>query len=393
MGDFLRRILFLPPESSTVARSVDHLHFFVILTTMAGAVFITVVGGLFLVRYRSSRRPYEEAVPHTQSVRAPAWVEATVVVGLLSLFFLWWGIGVHLYEHLRVAPAGSMQIYVTAKQWMWQFGYPEGGHSIATLYVPAGRPIELDMTSRDVIHSFFVPDFRIKQDVVPGRYTTVWFEADEPGTHDIYCTQYCGTGHSKMRGQVVVLTPADFEGWLAGANPPPPGPQDQQPAVVTDFPLPQLTEMARQGLRVAGVHGCLRCHTLDGTPHIGPTWAGLYGSTVPLEDGGSVTADDAYITESMMDPFAKIHAGFRALMPTYQGLIAPGDTAAIIELIKSLRDVTRAPQVQMFVPAPGVPASRPASLPTGTAPPAWMTPIPVPPPPSAPADVHPGGRR
>jgi cytochrome c oxidase subunit II len=235
---------------------------------------------------------------------------------------------------------------------------------ISVLYVPARRPIKLIMTSRDVIHSFYVPEFRIKQDVIPGRYTTVWFEAREPGAYPILCTEYCGTSHSGMRGNVIALDAADYEHWLAGGLAKAPEPAREATAAAEGFDMgrdsasagpfnvgrdsasagpftaPEPT-LPRRGEHAAAEQGCLRCHTLDGTPHLGPTWAGLYRSVVPLASGEEVVADEAYITESMMDPLAKNHRGFPPIMPSYLGRITPPDVAAMIELMKSLRDVPR----------------------------------------------------
>ncbi|HMY16080.1 MAG TPA: cytochrome c oxidase subunit II [Polyangium sp.] len=344
MNELLRRILFLPPQSSTVAAGVDQLHFFVITVTMLGALAVTLIGGYFLLRYR---RRFGRVVGVTRKPAKPIpfWLEAAVVLGLFGLFTWWWIIGFRQYMRMRIAPEGALEVYVTAKQWMWKFAYPRGANSIATLYVPAGRPVKLILASRDVIHSFFVPDFRVKQDVVPGRLTTLWFEAPEPGRHEILCTEYCGVSHSTMRGEVVVLSAEDYDRWLEGALPNDAlaGETRERPAVVGRYAPSEPVSMVRQGELAAAQFGCLRCHSLDGSPHLGPTWAGFYGSTVPLAKGGSVIADEAYITESMMDPAAKLHAGFTAIMPSYQGLMKPAETAAIVELIKSLRFVQSTP--------------------------------------------------
>lgn len=358
MNEFLRLILFLPVQGSTVAPEIDALHYSVILTTMAGAVLVTLVGGYFLIRYR--RTSFTLTGPHPRAGAKPYFIyKLGSLIGLALLFLVWWVIGLRQFVRLRVAPSSSMIVYVTAKQWMWKFAYPEGARSIATLYVPAGRPVQLVMTSRDVIHSFFVPDFRIKQDVVPGRYTTVWFEARAPGTYPILCTQYCGTGHSMMRGEVVALRPDDYARWIGGRPPPPArqriaGPRYEEPAlgIAGAGAAAELVSMVREGQRAAAEEGCLRCHTTDGTPHIGPTWAGLWYARVPLDGGGEVIADEAYLTESMMDPRAKIHRGFQAVMPSYQGRLRPAETAAILELMKSLRDVRPEPGEQAPLPVP-----------------------------------------
>ncbi|HRI67144.1 MAG TPA: cytochrome c oxidase subunit II [Polyangium sp.] len=340
MNELLRRILFLPRQSSTIAAEVDGLHFFVIVVTMLGAVGVTFFGGYFLLRYR--RRSGRVVSVMRQPVQPISFgLEVLVVLALFGIFILWWIIGFRHYMRIRIAPEGAREVYVTAKQWMWKFAYPEGANSIATLYVPAGRPVKLILASRDVIHSFFVPDFRIKQDVVPGRLTTLWFEAPEPGRHEILCTEYCGVSHSTMRGEVVVLSSEDYDRWLEGTLPNEAlaGQTSERPAVVGRYAPSEPINMVRQGELAAAQLGCLRCHSLDGSPHLGPTWAGLFGSMVPIAQGGTAFVDEAYITESMMDPLVKLHQGFPAIMPTYQGLARPAETAAIIELIKSLRYV------------------------------------------------------
>jgi cytochrome c oxidase subunit 2 len=337
-------MLFLPPQASSVAREIDGLHYFVIITTMLGAILVTGVAVTFVIRYRARAG---EAPRPALAPRPSGWMEAGMITGLLGLFVLWWAIGYAQYVRVRVAPPGALDIYVTAKQWMWKFAYPDGHHTISTLYVPAGRPVKVIMTARDVIHSFYVPDFRVKQDVVPGRYTTAWFSVNAPGTHQILCAELCGVGHSLMRGEVVALDPADYARWLAaGADPPLAGPVDEIPTSVDRFQPRQGLSLRRAGVRAAADRGCLRCHTLDGTPHIGPTWAGLYRSTVPLSDGSSVIADEPYLTESMMDPLVRLHRGFPPVMPTYQGLLPSPEAAAIIELIKSLRDIPALPTAQ-----------------------------------------------
>lgn len=339
MNELLRRLLFLPPQSSTMASSIDGLHYFVIISTMIGAVVVTVIGGWFLLRYRRGR---VDAHPDEYDVDAkpPLWMKIAAVAALFTLFVVWWAIGIRQFIELRVAPERSLEVYVTAKQWMWKFAYPTEGRNVSALYVPAGRPVKLILTSRDVIHSFYVPDFRIKQDVIPGRYTTVWFEAKEPGVHEILCTEYCGTGHSQMRGQVVALSAGDYDRWLEGADlaPAVAGPRYEPPWVVGNTAPVQELDLVVIGERVASAQGCLRCHSVDGTPHIGPTWAGLYGSVVPLASGTKATVDGAYITESMMDPMVKLHRGYPPLMPSYLGKISPPETAAIIEYLRSLRD-------------------------------------------------------
>jgi len=354
--NWLRTMLFLPPESSSVAASIDHLHMFVILTTMIGSAGIGLMALLFILRYRHRGEDLAAGrAPETQKT-TPAWVEWGIAGGLFSLFFAWWVIGFGQYVRVRVAPEDTYDVYVTGKQWMWKFAYPDGHHSISRIYVPAGRPVKLILTSRDVIHSFFVPDFRLKQDVIPGRYTTLWFEAPSPGHHEILCAEYCGANHSTMRAELVVLGPTDFARWLqrGDGSTTTPSPARQEPTIATELGPSQPMSLVRLGEAVAAQQGCLRCHTLDGSPHIGPTWAGLYGAKIPLQGGGELTADEAYLTESMMDPLAHHHAGFQTVMPSYLGRLRPPEVAALLALIKSLREVRGQDVRELSLPPPEV---------------------------------------
>jgi cytochrome c oxidase subunit 2 len=338
LNEVLRRLLLLPPQASTLAGPIDWLHYAVILSTMVGAVALAVVGIVFCVRYRepSNRRHGER---RKQAPTLFLWAELTVIFGLFGLFVAFWIVGYWQYVKIVSPPADAYDVYVTGKQWMWKFAYPDGSHSANTLYVPAGKPVRLILTSRDVIHSFFVPDFRVKHDAVPGRYTSLWFTAKEPGSHHIFCAEFCGTWHSRMMGDVVALSAVDFERWLQG------GERERDFPLDPDLPLASAadTSLVTQGQNVAAKYGCLRCHSVDGSPHIGPTWVGLYDSQVPLATGGSVVADVAYLTESMMEPNTKLHAGYSTVMPSYFGTMQPGEVGAVVSYIKSLQENGRQP--------------------------------------------------
>ena len=323
MNDLLRRLLNLPPQASTYARDVDVLHYVVITTTLLGATFVFLLAVTFLVRYRR-RTPGETTVREGTSTPQ----EVFIIASLLSLFLGFWVAGTLQYDQMMTPPADAMTVYVTAKQWMWKFSYADGRSSMDVLTVPDGKPVRLVMTSRDVIHSFYVPAFRMKHDVVPGRYYTAWFEAKVPGSYPIECAEYCGVSHSRMLGEVQVLSPGDYSRWLEG-HPPSTG------------------DLVTAGREVAARRGCLNCHTLDGQPHIGPTWVGLYGSEVALDGGRTVVADDAYLTRSMMDPQADIVAGFKGVMPTYRGILEEPEVAALVELIRSLETAPRAPSITL----------------------------------------------
>jgi cytochrome c oxidase subunit 2 len=350
-GGFLRRMLLLPPQASTIASEVDHLHFAVILATMGGAFVLTLVAAVFTFKYRE-RRPRTRSEGRPLAPMPPLWAEAAIICGLFLLFVGFWGIGFSQYVGMAEAPPGSFDIYVTAKQWMWKFSYPNGTHSIDDLFVPAGKPVRLILTSRDVIHSFYVPDFRLKQDAVPGRYTTLWFTAKLPGTSQVLCAEYCGTRHSEMRGRVIALDAGSFSRWLGQA-----GTRPEIEPSEREGPGPAASLSVR-GQEVATRYGCLRCHTVDGTPHIGPSWAGLYEATIPLTNGSRVKADVPYLTESMMDPAAKIHVGFAPVMPSYLGYLGPSEVSALIEYIQSLAGAAA---------EQNAPGERPMPLPRGSA--------------------------
>jgi cytochrome c oxidase subunit II len=330
MNEFLRKLLFLPDQASTFARDLDRLHYFVILTTfvMSTAVGLTAIS--FFIRYR--RRSETQTTPH---IEPPMWMEALFIGVPLSFFTLWFFLGYREFVRQQTPPADSMDVYVMGKKWMWKFAYPDGPNAINVLRVPAGRNVRLLMTSRDVIHSFYVPEFRIKQDVLPGRYTQTWFNATTPGRYQILCAEYCGAGHSIMRGEVIVLKPQDFEDWLAYQHRGVVATQDGQPTAL-DF-APALGNMVDQGRRIAAEQGCVKCHSTDGTRHIGPTWLDLYHRREKLADGRTVEADEAYLTESMMDPALKVVEGFQPVMPSFQGKLAGPEVAALVEYIKSLQ--------------------------------------------------------
>jgi cytochrome c oxidase subunit 2 len=329
MMELLRSILALPRGGSSVADDIDLLHFFVISVTMFMATWVFCTAAWFTIRYHQK---HENQL--TARLAATRKREAALIVAILGLFLLWWVIGYRQYLAIRTEPATESAdiVYVDAKQWMWKFAYADGSSANDVLTVRVGRPVKLVMTSRDVIHSFYVPGFRLKQDVLPGRYTTLWFEAKEAGTFPIWCAEYCGLNHSRMRGEVVALTAEDYERWKqsgaaaraaldCGSGPGSCGGED----------------LASKGRTVAERRQCVACHTLDGQKHVGPTWSRLYGSERVLADGRRVVADEAYLTRSMMEPTKDVVAGYRQVMPSYQGVLSSGETAALVELIRSLQ--------------------------------------------------------
>ena len=311
MIEFFRRLLLLPPEASSVAPGLDALDVFIFLLTIVGAFGVAIALAVFYLRYRD--RPDR---PRVGRPRVQKRIELALAAGTLGMFIALWVVGFRQYAELREPPPGAMRVYVVAKQWMWQFAYADGHTAQDELRVPVDQPVALVMTSRDVIHSFYVPAFRLKQDVIPGRMVTLWFTATTPGRYDIFCAEYCGNGHSRMRGAVIAMTDEDYATWASSRS---------------------TGELAAIGRQVAVDRGCMRCHTADGTPHIGPTWRGLYGSDVRLTSGQTVRADDEYLTESMMDPNLQIVEGYTPIMPSYFGQLSGADAGAIVEYIRSLR--------------------------------------------------------
>ena len=209
MNELMRKLLFLPDPASEYAAQVDHLHFFVITVTMIGATGVAIAAIAFFLKYR--RKSADQTTPHIE----PRPIHEVLFIAVpLGLFLLWFAIGFPLFVKLQTPPRDAMDVYVQGKKWMWKFAYPGGPSSIDALRVPAGRPVRLLITSRDVIHSFFVPALRLKQDALPGRYTQTWFQADRPGRYEIFCAEYCGLSHSGMLAELVVMPAAEFDEWM-----------------------------------------------------------------------------------------------------------------------------------------------------------------------------------
>ncbi len=328
MNEIMRTILWLPEQASTFAKQVDELHYFVITVTMVSSVAVGLLAFGFFFKYRQLR-PRQSTPAVIPSVR----FELAVVVVPLVFFLAWFVQGYRDYVWYTTPPKDTMDVYVMAKKWMWKFAYPDGPNAVGTLHVPANRPVRLLLTSRDVIHSFFVPDFRIKMDALPGRYTETWFEATKPGRYQVLCAEYCGTWHSQMWGEIVVMPPAEYDAWMLHQRA---GLVERVDTGGDDGPGFHGT-LVEYGKKVAMAQGCLKCHSLDGDPHIGPTWLDLYRRLETLETGETVIADEAYLTDSMIDPRAKIVKGYKPVMPTYRGKLAAPDAAALVEFIKSLR--------------------------------------------------------
>src|SRR2546428_8141652 len=298
-----------PTRASTGAGNVDALYIFLVALSafMSAAIFTMIL--VFAARYR--RRPGVEA-EQIEGSNALELTWSVVPLAIFMVIFVW---GAVIYFQERTPPRGATEVYVVAKQWMWKLQHEEGHREINELHVPVGRDVKMIMTSQDVIHSFYVPAFRIKQDVLPGRYTTFWFHATKPGTYHLFCAEYCGTQHSGMIGQVVVLEPAQYEAWLSGGG--------------------AAGSLASTGQSLFQQLGCSTCHRSD-TQGRGPNLVGVFGKPVLLEDGRTVTADENYVRESILEPAAKIVRGFKPVMPTFQGQLSDEQLNALVEYVKSL---------------------------------------------------------
>ena len=304
-----------PEGASTIAGGVDLLYLFLVAVSVVFSVGIFFSIFYFALRYHR-KHPNEVPKPIEGSLK----LEIFWSVGPFLITLVMFGWGTTLFFRNFNPPAGAMEIYVVGKQWMWKLQHPEGHREINELHVPVGRPVKLTMATEDVIHSFFVPAFRVKKDVVPGMYTTMWFQPTKPGKYHLFCAEYCGNQHSGMIGTVHVLEPPEYEAWLSGA--------------------PRGETMVQAGERLFQRLGCFTCHRAD-SPGRGPILQGVFGSEVTLQDGRKVRADEVYLRESILAPQAKRVAGYQTEMPTFQGQISEEGLMQIIAYIKSLASKER----------------------------------------------------
>ena len=318
----------LPIEATEVAGHWDA--FYIFLVVMSLIFFVGVLGAmiLFAVKYNRERKA-SQASPADNHLLELVW---TIVPTILVMIVFVWGYTV--YREMVQAPADAYEIRAIGKQWLWQFQYETGRNEINKLYVPLNKPVKIVMTSEDVIHGFFVPNFRIKKDVVPGMYTQVWFKPTVLGEHHLFCSQYCGTSHSGMIGKVIVLNETDWKNFLKGREIPSAG----EPAPALGSGEVKTLTLAERGRELVKTKGCVACHNDTGAAGtVGPTYKGLYGSQVELADGSKVTADDNYIRESIENPQAKVVKGYNPVMPMFKGLLKEDEINALIAYIKSVK--------------------------------------------------------
>jgi cytochrome c oxidase subunit II len=306
---WLNASALFPREASTIAPWMDELYFFLLAMTVVGIILVGAIVFTFSMRYRKSVHPV------ATQIEGSTLLEATWTIIPLAIFLVCFVWGALLYFRIYNPPVNSMNIYIVGKQWMWKAEHPGGQHEINALHVPTGRPIQLTMISQDVFHSFSIPDFRIKREVIPGRYSTMWFEATTPGTYHMFCTQYCGTNHSAMIGEITVLTPADYKKWTEEST--------------------SGMSLAQNGERLFASMGCNACHSGNAAAR-GPNLAGVYGSKLTLTNGSAVLVNDAYLRDAILNPSQHITAGYAPIMPTYQGQISEDGLIDIVEYLKTL---------------------------------------------------------
>jgi cytochrome c oxidase subunit II len=300
-----------PQQASTMAARVDALYFFLIAVS---TFFSALIAGLIVYYAVKYRRRSPDAIGVTIHGGLALELTWTIVPFMITMVIFVWGASV--FFAMSRPPDETLNIYVVGKQWMWKFQHLDGQREINELHVPVGRAVKLIMTSEDVIHDVFVPAFRIKADVLPGRYTNIWFQATTPGRYHLFCAEYCGTRHSGMTGEVVVMEPTEYQAWLSGGS--------------GEGSLASAGEKLFQDL------ACNTCHRAD-TQGRGPVLQGLFGKTQTLQSGETIVVDEAYLRESILNPAAKITANFQPIMPAFQGLVSEEQLLQLIEYLKALQ--------------------------------------------------------
>ena len=314
---WLNASALFPREASTIAPYTDALYFFLLAITVVGVVLVGILVIGFSIRYRKERNPV------ATHIEGSTLLEATWTIIPLALFLIVFVWGALLYFRIYTPPVNSMNVYVVGKQWMWKAEHPGGQHEINALHIPTGRPVQLTMISQDVFHSFSIPDFRVKREVIPGRYSTVWFQATTPGVYHLFCTQYCGTLHAGMIGSITALAPDDYEKWTREST--------------------SGMSLAQNGERLFASLGCNACHGGNAAAR-GPNLAGVYGAKIQLADGSQVLVNDAYLRDSILNPSQHVTAGYAPIMPTYQGQVSEDGLIDLVEYIKALQSNYRIQQ-------------------------------------------------
>jgi cytochrome c oxidase subunit 2 len=307
--------------ASSQAGRVDAL--FVMIAVICGFFFFLTQGLLiyFAVKYRRRQPDRDNETPDITGnpLLEFLWILIPSIVVVVIFYYGW-----RVYTDQRIPVAGATEVHVNARQWLYEVKYPDGRTAINEIRVPAGKPVKFLLSASDVLHGFYLPDFRVKMDMIPGRVTTLWVQPDRPGSYQIFCTVYCGTGHSNMLARLIVMPQGEYAEWVEQA-----GREGGEGA--------EHEPLAVRGERILAGAGCLNCHAVDGKEKIGPNLRGLYGSKVPLEGGTIVTGDEEYLRESIVDPGAKVVKGYPNVMPTFKASIPPEDVKAVVEYMKTLK--------------------------------------------------------
>jgi cytochrome c oxidase subunit 2 len=301
----------LPERASSYAGEVDALFFFIVAVTVFFTVAVSFTVLFFAIKYRRRSDADRPAEIHGSLVLELTWT--LIPLGIVVVMFVW---GAKVFFHINRPPDDAMTVSVVGKRWMWKLEQPTGQREINELHVPVGRAVKLVVTSEDVIHSFFVPAFRIKKDAIPGRYNVAWFRATKTGTYHLFCAEYCGTDHARMTGRIIVMEPEDYQTWLAGGPPP------ESPVVAGEKLFTELN--------------CITCHRPDNAGR-GPVLVGIFGRPVRLASGDTIVADEAYVRESIVSPTAKVVAGYQPVMPTFQGQVSEEQLIDLVAYIRSLQ--------------------------------------------------------
>ncbi|MDE3201201.1 MAG: cytochrome c oxidase subunit II [Acidobacteriota bacterium] len=298
-----------PPEASKIAPQMDALYFFMVLVSLIGLTLVILLVVAFSLLYNKRRHPVAVQIEGSTLLEA-TWT--IIPLGLFLVMFVW---GALIYFRVYTPPNNAMNVYVVGKQWMWKAEHPGGQHEINALHVPINEPVQITLISEDVFHSFSIPAFRVKREAIPGRYTSVWFEATKVGKYHLFCTQYCGTDHSHMIGWVYAMTPDDYQKWLNSST--------------------SGSSLAQNGERLFASLSCSACHNSRPDAR-GPNLVGVYGSKLTLTDGSSITVDDAYLRQAILNPSQHVTQGYAPIMPTYQGQISEEGVIDLVQYIKNL---------------------------------------------------------
>ena len=312
---------FFPKQVSSFAHDIDNLFFFIFYASVV-LFLIVVIGMMYLaIKYRFKKG---DEVRLTSSLDHNTFLEVlffVIPLILVTITFVW---GIRSYLNMVIVPDDAIEIKVTGQSWFWTFDYPEGGSTLNELVVPVETPIKIVLSSTDVLHSFYIPVMRAKMDVLPNRYNVMWFDANQAGEYEIFCTEYCGTGHSNMNAKVIVMPQKMYEVWLAEAG-----------SADDDLPLEEL------GAKLYSKKACNTCHTLDGTALVGPSYlqtSQMWGQERVFDDGSSAIIDENYVRSSILEPQIQIVAGYQGVMPTYQGLLNDRELDALIAFLKTLKE-------------------------------------------------------